>query len=700
LKAKIPFLITFALSALFLKGFFDGLSSLNPLSVLILLLSILYLSYIVIENLKDEKPAFYGGLGTGLLLIVSTKAIFLTLAGNSLNPYPIDFLLLIILAYFSTLMNTAIYAFFISMVDMAHLYLNTAAPLFAKSAYAIIMMFIAAIAAGSIYGRDKKTRERLEGLLKNMADGGRGPLPGKSPAGADGIMAQDNRKDLIYTEPVNAASGWASNAVRMVKDMINSHNCVLFKVDKDRLSAIAAASHDKDIYYELPMESSGNLLGWIAEHRVPLRIAEVRDIKGISYYTKDKKINSFLGVPVFGDGDELKGILCADSQKYDAFSVEAERFLVMAAQGVSEFLKNISILHQMDTERSKFIAFYNLTKRLGSTLRFDEIFDIVVESSMGIIDYDMAAFILKEDQDTLRIASAKGLMAAELFDRKLRPDESIAGAVLKNGKSLLFQNLQGSKREASLFPWISLPIRSLLCLPLIVKEDTIGVFVLASKRENYFSQYVVNIFEVIAAHTAIALSNARMYQQMEKMATIDGLTGLFNHRCFQERLSDELERAERYKEKLSLLLLDIDHFKKVNDTYGHPAGDKILKEVAKILNSSVRGVDVAARYGGEEFAVVLVNTGSKGALETAERIRKIMEGSKFDTGSTNIRITGSMGIAVFPDDTGMLDQNSNQRLLISRADSALYTAKEEGRNRVYLFKDVSDRIEERREKTG
>ncbi|MEK6540409.1 MAG: hypothetical protein AABZ21_07235, partial [Deltaproteobacteria bacterium] len=100
MKAKIPFLITFALSALILKGFFDGLSSLNPLSVLILLLSILYLSYLVIENLKDEKPAFYGGLGTGLLLIVSTKAIFLTLAGNSLNPYPVDFLLLIILAYF------------------------------------------------------------------------------------------------------------------------------------------------------------------------------------------------------------------------------------------------------------------------------------------------------------------------------------------------------------------------------------------------------------------------------------------------------------------------------------------------------------------------------------------------------------------------------------------------------------------------
>ncbi|KKU11444.1 MAG: GAF domain/GGDEF domain protein, partial [Parcubacteria group bacterium GW2011_GWC2_45_7] len=111
-------------------------------------------------------------------------------------------------------------------------------------------------------------------------------------------------------------------------------------------------------------------------------------------------------------------------------------------------------------------------------------------------------------------------------------------------------------------------------------------------REIFFSPYETRIFEVIASHTAIAISNAGAYLQMEKMATTDGLTGLFNHRYFQNKLSKEIDRADRYKERLSLLLVDIDHFKRVNDTYGHPAGDKILKGVSKILASAVRTVDM------------------------------------------------------------------------------------------------------------
>src|SRR3972149_5024084 len=162
---------------------------------------------------------------------------------------------------------------------------------------------------------------------------------------------------------------------------------------------------------------------------------------------------------------------------------------------------------------------------------------------------------------------------------------------------------------------------------------------------------------------------------------------------FQERLSGELERAERYKERVSLLLVDIDHFKQVNDTYGHPAGDKIIKDVSNILASSIRGIDVAARYGGEEFALILVNTDGKGAFDTAERIRKVIEQSNFSLGSTCIKITSSIGIAVFPYDAGFLDQGGNQRLLISKADSTLYLAKKEGINRTYLYKDVADRIE-------
>lgn len=579
---------------------------------------------------------------------------------------------------------------------------------------AIFTLLILIACLSYIISKEIKTRSRLEGQLLSIEKSAR--LGGLSDPNQDADthapspslpLTEGDRgrvwgeKEKVYFGSAYETTDSISAQLAMLKKTLGCHNCILFGAGEKRLIFIANSSPIKtfgddisaneDICYELPNESSGSLLSWVAEHKVPLRIAHVRDKKGINYYTRDKGIESFLAVPVFDKKDELRAILCADSQGKDAFNPDAERLLVFAGHSISEFLENVTNLRKMKIEALEFMSFYRLSKMLASTLKLDKILDIAVTFSKEIVDYDMAIFILKEESETLKVAAAKGFRAAEMINKIFKPDESIIGWVIKNSKPLFFSDFQGDKRDAPIFPWISLPIRSLICLPLCVKDDTIGVFLIASKKENFFSAYETKIFEVIAAHTATQIQNAMMYQQMEKMATTDGLTGLFNHRHFQEMLSRELERAERYNEKVSLLLVDIDHFKKVNDTYGHPAGDKILKGIAKILTSSIRGIDAAARYGGEEFAVILVNTDGRGALETAERIRRIMENSKFNIGSASIKITGSLGIAVFPGDTGV--DGGAQRLLISRADNALYLAKKEGRNMAYLFKDVSERIE-------
>lgn len=518
-----------------------------------------------------------------------------------------------------------------------------------------------------------------------------------TPAAPLSLQPTEGNREMTWSEKERVYFGSAyevTNAISaqlaMLKKILGCHNCILFDAGEKELIFIANSSANEDIHYELPNESNESLLSWVAEHKVPLRIAHVRDKKGVNYYIRDNGIESFLAVPVFGKKDELRAILCADSQEKNNFDHDSERFLVFAGRCISELMENITNLRKMKIEASEFMAFYKLSKMFASTLKLDEILDIAVTFSKEIVDYDIAVLMLKEEPEALKVAAAKGFRAAEMLHKTFKPDKSIIGWVIKNSKPLLFSDFQGDKREAPVFPWISLPIRSLICLPLCIKDNTIGVFLIASKKENFFSAYETKIFEVIAAHTATQIQNAMMYQQMEKMATTDGLTGLFNHRHFQETLSRELERAERYNERVSLLLVDIDHFKKVNDTYGHPAGDKILKGVAQILVSSIRGVDAAARYGGEEFAVILVNTDGKGALETAERIRRIIENNKFNTGTASIKITSSLGIAVFPGDTGVDD--GAQRLLISRADNALYLAKKEGRNKAYLFKDVSDRI--------
>lgn len=167
---------------------------------------------------------------------------------------------------------------------------------------------------------------------------------------------------------------------------------------------------------------------------------------------------------------------------------------------------------------------------------------------------------------------------------------------------------------------------------------------------------------------------------LQELANKDGLTNLYNHRYLQEQLLKEINRAKRYGQTISFVLLDIDHFKHFNDTYGHQTGDVILKTLGSILNKTIRENDVAARYGGEEFAIILLHTEFKTARETTERLREVIELYNFKVGDKHLHITVSLGIACFPH-----KDIETARDLIECADKALYSAKKAGRNRVEVY---------------
>jgi diguanylate cyclase (GGDEF)-like protein len=186
---------------------------------------------------------------------------------------------------------------------------------------------------------------------------------------------------------------------------------------------------------------------------------------------------------------------------------------------------------------------------------------------------------------------------------------------------------------------------------------------------------------VIANQVGVSLQNGLLYKKMETMATTDGLTGLTNHRSFQERFEDLLQRAARHGHRVALLLCDIDHFKKVNDGYGHPVGDEVLRRVARVLQEVPRKIDIPARYGGEEFVVVLDNVDIVQARAVAERIRIEISKVVVDTDKGALSVTESIGVAAFPDD------GRDRATLIERADLALYHAKHTGRNRVVTWQE-------------
>ncbi len=226
-------------------------------------------------------------------------------------------------------------------------------------------------------------------------------------------------------------------------------------------------------------------------------------------------------------------------------------------------------------------------------------------------------------------------------------------------------------------------IQSFVCMPLTSHANRMGVVYFYRKDRDYFLSDEVEILTTFAHLAAGAIENARLHERTQDLAVTDKLTGLRNRRLFDDRLAEEIQRAARYAKPLSLLLFDIDDFKRVNDTYGHPAGDLVLQSLGQFFPGQLRQVDLAARYGGEEFTIILPETDFVGAKLVAERIRRSVAKSpiKLPDGR-EISLTVSVGVACFP------VCGDTVRTIIEHADQALYTAKQEGKNRVCLYREI------------
>jgi diguanylate cyclase (GGDEF)-like protein len=221
--------------------------------------------------------------------------------------------------------------------------------------------------------------------------------------------------------------------------------------------------------------------------------------------------------------------------------------------------------------------------------------------------------------------------------------------------------------------------RSMVITPLKTLDDLFGVLCVASRRPHAFSENNIRSLAQLARHVVFPIQRVRL----EAMASTDGLTGLNNSRVFRRRLSDEVDRAIRYNHHIALIMIDIDHFKRVNDTLGHRAGDTILTQIGAILRRSSRTIDITARYGGEEMAILCPEATDTDAAQLAERVRSAVENTQFELpGGGYTRITISAGIAML-----RVDRRTEAEL-IEAADQALYRAKATGRNRVCLSDGV------------
>ncbi|TRO83715.1 diguanylate cyclase [Trichloromonas acetexigens] len=330
-------------------------------------------------------------------------------------------------------------------------------------------------------------------------------------------------------------------------------------------------------------------------------------------------------------------------------------------------------------------ALFSLIQDMIGSLDLDVLFGRVLQIIKDVVPCDELLLLLYQDEERLQISKTLGLNPARKY-RELFDGRSILMEEISHRQECLHvRDLEEDQRfEDYLRDYPE--TRSLLCVPMILKEQILGVINLHKKEVGGFSEREIRLVQAITAQAAIAIENARLYQQTRDLSNTDSLTRLANRRFFQAALDKEFAQARRYGTNFSLIMIDIDHFKRYNDAHGHLQGDKVLRDVAQILQDNIRGIDLAARFGGEEFIILMPKTNKEGARAAAEKLRLCVAEREFMGAAESQpegHLTLSLGIAEFPEDADSLETLQEQ------ADQALYQAKKEGRNQTVAWNSTA-----------
>jgi diguanylate cyclase (GGDEF)-like protein len=334
--------------------------------------------------------------------------------------------------------------------------------------------------------------------------------------------------------------------------------------------------------------------------------------------------------------------------------------------------------NQIEKQLRQIEHLYDVIKEAGSTLNVQEMIELAKDFTERM--FELPHFIiavLSNDGKKYEVKIVSGCDEVFLKSFELDIESNQIGAVLaREKKPVWMPTMEQNQRFAK---WGHLPIRSFVFMPFLVQDRVIGFICSYSLKESLLDQEKFMNFQIFCNQISIGLQKSLLYEKVQKLSITDGLTKLYSHRYFKQRLEEEMILANRYSSPLSLLILDIDHFKHYNDSYGHVAGDHVLMDVAKILRDQSDVAHLAARYGGEEMVLIASETTKEQVIELAEKIRKSVENYSFAIGKETTRVTVSIGVATYPEDA----QTSLD--LIGKSDQALYAAKGRGRNCVVAY---------------
>jgi diguanylate cyclase (GGDEF)-like protein len=415
----------------------------------------------------------------------------------------------------------------------------------------------------------------------------------------------------------------------------------------------------------------------VVASRQPVIIHETHDDPRWKMIIEADYIRCWMGVPLVGR-DRVIGLLNLDKEQPGFYTPQDIDLAMTFANQAALAIENAQLYQAARQAAERREILHQVSQKIvAASLEPEQIYTAIHHAASRLMPAE--AFVITQYYEQKHL-----IEAVYMVDRSGRApgqiipeDRGLSSQVIRSGRSIYISDTRDVQKLGDVFHFGDPEeVRSALAVPMRLRGQVVGMLSAQCYNPNAYTVEDLYLLETLAAYAAIALDNASLFIHIQQLAITDALTGIFNRRHLFELGGREFLRARRFNRPLAAMMIDIDHFKTVNDTYGHDTGDEVLRKLCQLIKRNVREVDIISRYGGEEFAIILPEADLTAAREIAERLRRAVEQMLGDSNSRLPRITISLGITAMRADTPNLEN------LIHMADIALYAAKNAGRNRV------------------
>jgi len=620
-------------------------------------------------------------------LAVGLYALVLLLPGGLSGPYhPLVYVLVLLAAAFARRGPAIATAVFVVLLEgwlrVAHADSLSALPVHA-GLVALFTLTNVLVFRGEVTRVRQLSRRRVEAEILKMKESARSfRLVGSvsvAPGTHTSAVASDEAR--LLQSGVDEIGQALKFALDLLRNSLNLKSAVLLWLDPSGSQlTVQEVSTLEDCIEPGPFSARDGLCAAALLKAEPISVSGARAENHTPYYATPTGVGAVCAVPVIEQG-HVRGILMVDRAERAPFLPEEERQLVIATHFILRAIQNERVFVHLERTKAEQGKLYRASGKLAAARTEAQVIEVGVAAAREVASFDFAVVTLyHRDTAEHEICAVSSKDSEALVGKRFRHNSGLVSMVVANSHALPLRGQYDPSRQIVFSRTLKPPpLPSLLVLPLLVHGRPLGTLVLGAERAHAFGDSARPTLEVLASHIAVSLENARLLKRLEEMATTDGLTGLFNKRALTEIAQQKLRSAERFNKPLSLLICDIDHFKKVNDTYGHDVGDIVIAGFGDVLKRVKRDIDVVGRFGGEEFVVVCEETDQAGGALLAERIRQEIEAKVFHTDGGQLQVTCSVGVATFP------GAGRTWEAIFKSTDEALYSSKRTGRNRVTIW---------------